>query len=215
MNYCSNCGAKVNQGENYCTNCGNRLNNQTVNNYNNLENYYEPQKSIDDEFLYDAYIGANASKIKTNDFSFGVFFLGIFYLFYRKMWKVGFVWLGLSIFLNLLNQPLAGMANLGIRIYLAIEFKHIYQKHVFEQIKNIKEANAEKTSEEIAEICRAKGGTTFIPIVILIIGYVVLVFIIVFLMIGISGINSYPTDYDDFDFNSQRLDSAITRYYEF
>lgn len=97
---------------------------------------------------------------------------GNIYAFYRKMWLLGFVWLISGSIIGAIFGKLAFIVNLVINIIISVNFKKLYLKHVNKQIDKIKLENQDKTKEQIMVICGKKGGTSMIPIVIMIVLFV-------------------------------------------
>ncbi len=174
MNFCPNCGTSLQGGESFCGICGTKLSvgkNNIVQNQGGYQNY---ENINNDDAFIDAYIGKNINIIKNNSFSTNVFFFGSIYIFYRKMWLLGFLWLVISIIIGLFI-PFSSIIQLAINIVIALQFKKIYLNHVREKVKKIKSENPGKSKEELLMICSKKGGTTIVPVVIFSI-FLVLVF---------------------------------------
>jgi hypothetical protein len=158
-----------------------QMNNQTMNYQQSITNqsfqgFQQSQNDImnDDvlnDILIDAYIGKNADRLKNEGFSWNTLFLGNFYVFYRKMWLLGFIWLICSfvalLFSNV-NSIISYGINLVVWIFISIQFKKLYLKHVKKQVEKIKTKNPGKTKEQLIMRCSQKGGTSFwIPVVVL------------------------------------------------
>ena len=160
MNNCPKCGAVVNPGEAFCRNCGTKLTDTTTVVQNNVtDNASQPvitsnipssveqirnvdgQNNINDEELIDAYIGKNADKLKKGDFSVNTFFLGLFYVLYRKMWLLGIIWVVINMVSSVFLSYYASIISLAVSIYASIEFKKMYLKHVKEEVSKIKNNN--------------------------------------------------------------------------
>ena len=206
MNNCPNCGSKVNQGEAFCRVCGTRValpqnnianntqpaqptNNQAVNiqqagEVQAASNFQQPANNmptqnytLDDAVLIDSYSGKNAAGLKEG-FSLLTFFFGLFYVLYRKMWLLGFIWFTVNISANLFLSSLAPVIKFLANIIIAFRFKSLYLKHVKEQVNKIKAENPDKTTEQLMLICNQKGGTTIMPVVIITLLYFFLGFVI-------------------------------------
>ena len=210
MNNCPVCGSKVAQGENFCKACGTKITspqkviNQNVNQEFNKQmndlgiptenlpqenNVNVTDNVINDEGLIKAYVGNNYDKLKSGSWSWCAFLFGSLYYFYRKMWLLGLLWYAIAIVGNLFLQSLMRLINLVLIIVGSIKFMEWYLKHVNEQVAKIKMENPGKTQEELASICRKKGGTTAIPIVIF-----VLLYLAIILFTGIPAIMSIIDD---------------------
>lgn len=153
---------------------------------NNSPNYNQ----VNGEELIKAYIGKNADQLKKG-FSWNTIIFGFFYTLYRKMWLVGFCWLliivGIKTMPVLLDINLPSMTQLFknfdwyewwqitlvllpyvINIIMAFLFKKIYLRSVIKKVKCIKNENNGKTADELTKICNQKGGTTTLPVIILV-----------------------------------------------
>lgn len=118
------------------------------------------------EDLVDAYIGKNVDKIKTGNFSFPTFFLGILYTFYRKMWGLGLIWWLVSLVAAFI-PVVSAIAPLGLGIIFSIKFNKIYVNKVREKVEKIVQNNPGKSRDELRKICSQKGGTTILPVIII------------------------------------------------
>ena len=198
---CPNCGALNSEESQICGACRTNLNNssdntnmnidnQTVNNsqsqaYTNVntsfnQNEGQNDNSIDDNVLINAYIGKNADTLRNGTFSWCSFFLGIFYFWYRKAYKIFGMYFLVTLVLNivhfslkhifimhvLLLNRLFNISLLLVSLYFAFQFKSLYLNQVKKHILKIKNQNSAKSEEELCEICSKKGGTTIVPIVL-------------------------------------------------
>lgn len=151
---------------------------------------------ISDDNLIDAYIGKNADKLKTGNFSASTFIFGYLYVLYRKMWLLGFIWVAASIVANMFLPSIAKYVVYFINIVISIQFKKIYLKHVKEQIDKIKIENPGKTNEQLMMLCSQKGGTTLVPVILVIILYAILISLVILGSsdeVGGGNINNTPT----------------------
>ena len=94
-------------------------------------------------------------------FSFCTLFFGYIYVFYRKMWLLGFIWLLISILLY--NHF---WIALGLNVFIAFCFKEIYLSYVDGKVRKIKEQYSNYSGSQLVYICSKKGGTTIIPVII-------------------------------------------------
>lgn len=101
-----------------------------------LQNILKNKKSTispqNEEYLK-AYVGNNYEKIKKSSFSFPTFFFGPIYMFYRKLYMVGFIWILLSI-VAIIFFELYFIAM----IIMAILFRNIYFAHALKKVEIIK-----------------------------------------------------------------------------
>ncbi|MDE6471043.1 MAG: DUF2628 domain-containing protein [Eubacterium sp.] len=113
---CTQCNAEINKAAPFCSHCGARQNNAQYGDYNPINNYgfgnteqqqYENDtQTIDGKSIADV---ANVVRINTHRFipkfiqnkkiswNWGAFFFGPYYLFYRKMYKQGAVFLAINV----------------------------------------------------------------------------------------------------------------------
>lgn len=125
-------------------------------NYSNASQKYI---TSDNDYI-DAYIGPNAVWIKKQSFSILTAFFGPFYLLYRKLWTQGIILLILYICSYVyLFENLGIVLRVVINIIMAIKFREIYITVVEKRIQQIKTQNADKTSSELLEECKNKGGS--------------------------------------------------------
>lgn len=192
MNNCPNCGSEINSGENFCRKCGTKIsvtqnniedNTQQVNNQEIIttnQTAVQPQNNMNDnDDLINSYIGKNADKLKKGGFSPNTFFFGVIYVFYRKMWLLGLIWLAIISVLSLLLPPLyADIILIIFGIAISVKFKKFYLKHVEKKVNKIKLANPEQPKEQLIKICSKKGGTTIIPVIIAIVLCAFLLFMV-------------------------------------
>ncbi len=185
MNKCPNCGSNTKSGEKFCGKCGTAL--QVVQNNMNENNQIIQNDNISDNELVDAFIGQNADKLKNGSFSANTFFFGFFYVLYRKMWLLGAVWFAISIITNLFLSSFSLVIMMVLDIIASIEFKKLYVKHANEEVEKIKQENSNATKEQLLTICRNKGGTTVVPIILLSVFYTLVVIISIIAAFSLIG----------------------------
>ena len=114
----------------------------------------------DDKYVK-AYIGQNYQSIKKMKFSFPSLIFGPWYLLYRKVWgyAIGIFIISIAAAI-LLSSDIADIINTFINIFLAFKFQSIYMKQAEENVEQIKQQNLDKTTNELLDICRKKGGTS-------------------------------------------------------
>lgn len=96
------------------------------------------------------------------------------------MYVFGIIWTALTIVVNNLLSSLSFLKfiiNFIIDIGAACIFKEKYLEHVTKQVRKIKDKNISKSQEELLHICKKKGGTSVVPIMI----YVFIISLIAFL----------------------------------
>ena len=177
MDKCPKCGADLKQGDSFCRMCGVSLlnssdfydqNGQNNTSDSNVHDSFQTYSNLDpDDDLINAYIGKNADKLKQGGFSIYTFLFGAIYALYRKMWVVGFSWLFGGILINLFLPGLGSIASIGAIIWISIEFNKWYLNDVKENVSSIKKMYSNMSREQLIEICRKKGGTTIVPVIII------------------------------------------------
>ena len=185
--YCSKCGSQIiDSNDKFCKNCGNpvNVNVEVVNN-----------ASTDDEELLRIFVGKNYDKLKYQKFNLCMFFFGICYTLYRKMWLLSLIMYGISMAVNIILPELSFIAMLGVNIYLAIKWKDIYIKHCRDKIEELKQTNPNLNKEQFIALLAKKGGTTIVPVIVFVVLYILLFGLIVLfwaILVGglIGGIGS-------------------------
>jgi len=146
--------------------------------YNNAQAYnpYQQYGSFED-ILIDTYIGTNSADFKRGGFSIAAFFLGVFYLLYRKMWTLAISIILVSMIVTIFLPELSFIISIGITIYLSVSTKSLYMKHVKTKVNQIMQSNSSMANEQLLLVCSQKGGTSilavFSPVIILfVLGFV-------------------------------------------
>ena len=161
---------------------------------------YSPNDSGDDKYIK-AYIGNNYALIKKMKFSFPALIFGPWYLLYRKVWGYAIGAIIISIAASiLLSNDFADFINLIINIYFACKFKEIYMKQAEDQVESIKQQNLDKSTNELLDVCRKKGGVSFKYIgVIITIGIFAIVALGVYLGMKYDSTTPLPQLDDNYD----------------
>jgi len=136
-------------------------NQQLQNNYNNQYN-----QNIDpDEELLKSYIGEKYSSFVNNKFNVPMFFLGVFYLIYRKTWLYVFI----ALFINALFEFIPGLDGISLltSVAYAFLFNKLYIKHAKKKVQKIKESNPSMNFEQLKSECERKGGTNIVLAIII------------------------------------------------
>ncbi|MDO4995897.1 MAG: zinc-ribbon domain-containing protein [Bacilli bacterium] len=197
---CPKCNSVISDDINFCNYCGENLHKQ-----DNIPNN-QVNTQVNEEYLK-AYIGKNYETIKDKQFNVFAFLFNKYYCLYRKQYK--FFWiLVLVSFLSLFLGALSFLATIGIQIYLGMKFNELYINEAEKDIQSIERINNGKREEEIKELCRKKGGTTFLYTGILI--GVQLFAIIVLIILTLLFITTVGSTYDISDFN---LNNTIQQEY--
>ena len=154
-------GTNINNANQYMPN----MQNPNMNNGMPNSNFIQNNANID-EILLDAYIGKNADKIKNTKFSCNFLLFNCVYAWYRKMWALGIIVLGTSFLTSLFLGDYGSLAFLVLIIVLSATFKNIYLSNVRKKVQKIKTNNPNATPEQLIAICQIKGGTTWVPVII-------------------------------------------------
>lgn len=156
---------------------------QPVNEYGQpVNNNYSQQSSVD-EGLVNAFIGNNVQAIRAGGFSWCSFFFGMLYFLYRKMWMLSLVVFLLQFIANLFLPLFSFIISIVVNIVVAIYFKKWYVKHAEDKVAVIKHENNWASPEQLTAICTKKGGTTIVPVILILVVYVLL-FALVFVLLG-------------------------------
>ena len=152
---------------------------------------YSPNDSGDDKYIK-AYIGNHYNSIKKMKFSLPALIFGPWYLIYRKVWGYAIAAIIISLAAEiLLETDFADAINIIINIYFAFKFKEIYMKQAEDQVESIKQQNLDKSTSELLDVCRKKGGASTKGIAtIIIIG--IFSIIAVGMYVGLTDVGTTP-----------------------
>ena len=114
---------------------------------------------------YESYYQAQFEKITPKKqyagFNIAAFFLGVVWLFYRKMYSYGFMAIGLIVAIGIV-EILLGIESSGANIGLAVAFgmfgNTLYRHHVDQQIAKIRQLGSGNVHTELEN----RGGTNLI-----------------------------------------------------
>ena len=114
---------------------------------------------------YESYYQAQFEKITPKKqyagFNIAAFFLGVVWLFYRKMYRYGFMAIGLIVVIGMVEIFL-GIESSGANIGLAVAFgmfgNTLYRHHVDQQIAKIRQLGSGNVHTELEN----RGGTNLI-----------------------------------------------------
>lgn len=114
---------------------------------------------------YESYYQAQFKKITPKKqyagFNIAAFFLGVVWLFYRKMYSYGFMAIGLIVAIGMV-EILLGIKSSGANIGLAVAFgmfgNTLYKHHVDQQIAKIRQFGNSNVNTELEN----RGGTNLI-----------------------------------------------------
>ena len=202
IEYCPHCGANIKEElsrynyipkENNHTQPTINLNQSHEEQFNYSKNYSHIKieneltntniiKTSKDDDYFKAYIGNNYEKIKNSTFSLPCFLLGSLYLFYRKLYTIGSIWIIFSIVF--ISNPVLYFIS---TIIMAVSFKTIYFNYISKKITKIKNSYQGLDYETIKNKCQKSGGTSLILPTIII--TIILMIIISTVIIIIDNIN--------------------------
>ena len=138
-------------------------------------NYAMPNDSGGEDKYIKAYIGPNYNSIKNMKFSVPAFIFGPLYLLYRKVWNYAIAIIIISIAATfLLSDSLAELVNIAMNVFIALKFKDIYLKQADEKTEHIQQQNLDKTTNELLELCKKKGGISKIPLILIILAPIII-----------------------------------------
>jgi len=114
---------------------------------------------------YESYYQAQFEKITPKKqyagFNIAAFFLGVVWLFYRKMYSYGFMAIGLIVVIGMV-EIILGIESSGANIGLAVAFgmfgNTLYKHHVDKQIAKIRQLRSGSVNTELEN----RGGTNLI-----------------------------------------------------
>ena len=114
---------------------------------------------------YESYYQAQFEKITPKKqyagFNIAAFFLGVVWLFYRKMYSYGFMSIGLIVVIGMV-EIILGIESSGANISLAVAFgmfgNTLYKYHVDQQIAKIHQLGSGSVHTELEN----RGGTNLI-----------------------------------------------------
>lgn len=200
--YCINCGHRNMNTATFCQSCGENLN-ALYSKDENVASFH----SWPDRNKYDLFIGTNQAhyfhKWRFNNgtlekwgFNWVVFFFGVFWFGYRKMYGWMFGILAIDILLGVLCfiSAIIGLDFLAISAYISTPFLNIifaayanklYFQHVRKKVKEIESQYV--TTPDFVNALKYKGGTSVLGLIsaiaittFLYIGIYILIFIFAF-----------------------------------
>ena len=114
---------------------------------------------------YESYYQAQFEKITPKKqyagFNIAAFFLGVVWLFYRKMYSYGFMAIGLIVVIGMVEIILAiesSGANIGLAVAFGMFGNTLYKHHVDQQIAKIHQLGSGSVHTELEN----RGGTNLI-----------------------------------------------------
>lgn len=128
-------------------------------------NQLEQDRALFIGVKYESYYQAQFEKITPKKqyagFNIAAFFLGVVWLFYRKMYSYGFMVIGLIVVMGMV-EILLGIESSGANIGLAVAFgmfgNTLYKHHVDQQIAKIRQFGNSNVNTELEN----RGGTNIV-----------------------------------------------------
>ncbi|MEJ5032323.1 DUF2628 domain-containing protein [Acinetobacter sp. MYb177] len=128
-------------------------------------NQLEQDRALFVGVKYESYYQAQFEKITLKKqyagFNIAAFFLGVVWLFYRKMYSYGFMAIGLIVVIGMV-EIILGIESSGANIGLAVAFgmfgNTLYKHHVDKQIAKIRQLGSGSVNTELEN----RGGTNLI-----------------------------------------------------
>lgn len=168
---CPNCKATIDDNSKFCDYCGKEIKNEqpTI-----------KKEEITKEEYHKNFIGDNYYTFK-NKFNIAAFILGGLYLFYRKQYIFGTIFIIITV-LTIFITPLIAII---FHLLLGIAYNNQYISYVNKKTNEIKIKNINKPKEEILAICKEKGGTSIISSV----GSIILILLLIIIILNVGGTN--------------------------
>ena len=156
---------------------------------NKYDYAYQPNDSGDDKYIKE-YIGPNYNSIKNMKFSLPSLIFGPIYLMYRKVWNYALAAIIIQVAaIFLLNSDYSQVINLVINVFFGLKFQSIYMKQAEDKVEQIKQQGLDKSTTELLELCKKKGGTAIKNVVIAIFVSIIAYISLLFYLVGSGGFN--------------------------
>ena len=128
-------------------------------------NQLEQDRALFVGLKYESYYQAQFEKITPKKqyagFNIAAFFLGVVWLFYRKMYSYGFMSIGLIVVIGMV-EIILGIESSGANIGLAVAFgmfgNTLYKHHVDQQIAKVRQFGNSNVNTELEN----RGGTNIV-----------------------------------------------------
>lgn len=181
--HCPKCGKRRNKDDNFCSSCGFSLftNEGGNGSQGNTTAAYENDISNFIGYNTEFYI-VKFEKLRSNDttssWNWASFFNVAYWCFYRKMYGLGGIILGIN-FLTMFLGALGSFVSLGIAITMGVQGNNFYMKYVDKQICAASHMNEQQKQQYFLK----KGGTNVGASIAVLVG----VFIIIYIIWSIRG----------------------------
>ena len=128
-------------------------------------NQLEQDRALFVGLKYESYYQAQFEKITPKKqyagFNIAAFFLGVVWLFYRKMYSYGFMAIGLIVAIGIVEILLeieSSGANIGLAVAFGMFGNTLYKHHVDQQIAKIRQFGNSNVNTELEN----RGGTNIV-----------------------------------------------------
>ena len=169
---CPNCKATIDDYSKYCDYCGKEI----IENRNTIIKKDE----ISEEEFQRAFLDNHYNNFQKK-FNIYALILGGPYLFYRKQYIIGSIFILIAV-LSMIVTPFLAII---MHILLSVTFNQEYLTFTNRKTREIKIKNIDKTKEEILNICKEKGK----PSLLLGLSSIVLILLLIVLILNIGGTN--------------------------
>lgn len=161
------------------------------------------QTIINREELLKSYVGNNYKEFTRGKFSWNLFAFGSLYLLYRKCYSMGIILTLLSIINYVLviffpDLFLLSYAVPIVNIVLSFNFKQEYLNTCNEKIDEIIKNNPNSDMDELKQICKVKGGTSAVTVVLTYVIEILLLLIgLMFLNLSSKNVERLKVEYNN------------------
>ena len=135
-------------------------------------------------------------------FSLETLIFGVLYVFYKKMYLFGFIWLTIIGILEIFINNYIFLVMIILNIIFSFVFNKVYLDSCVRKVDKIVSKNKEKENVNINEICAKKGKSSKIS---LLIGFILLIIILSFSSFGESVSNDSKIYIGDLLSNKEEL----------
>lgn len=142
-------------------------------------NMYAPRITSDEDYIKN-YVGTNYEIIKKENFSLPGFIFGPLYLIYRKMWSYTLLFLIFISIVYYIDPNITSAFYIITCFFLGFKINSIYMQYASRKVDEIKISNPDKSSTEMLEICKKKGGTFNVSLIVFLVILTLLTFTIAY-----------------------------------